>query len=127
MNYYSNRIQILSIFFSVIFILFILHLIRKKKIKEEYSLLWLFSGIVFLFFSIWRNALEYLAKILGIDYTPAALFLILFGSIYLLLIHFSTVLSKLSEQNKKLVQEVALLQIKDNKNNTKKTTVKKGK
>ena len=94
---------------SISLFLYILYLVRKKKIKEEYSLLWL-SRVLFSFvFSIWRDGLEYFAKLIGIAYPPAALFLILLLAIFLILIEFSINISKLSEKNKILAQELGLL------------------
>ena len=101
--------QYIAIAVSISLFLYILYLVRKKKIKEEYSLLWLLSSIVFIVFSIWRDGLEYFAKLIGIAYPPAALFLILLLAIFLILIEFSINISKLSENNKILAQELALL------------------
>jgi len=104
--------QFIAIAVSVTLFLYILFLVRNKKIKEEYSLLWLSSSIVFIFFSIWRNGLEYFASLMGIAYPPAALFLILLLAIFLILIEFSINISKLAEKNKRLAQELALLKQK---------------
>jgi|OpeIllAssembly_1097287.scaffolds.fasta_scaffold67400_2 hypothetical protein len=101
--------QVIAIVVSISLFLYILYLVRKKKIKEEYSLLWLSSSFVFILFSIWRDGLEYFAKLIGIAYPPAALFLILLLAIFLILIEFSINISKLSEKNKILAQELALL------------------
>ena len=101
--------QYIAIAVSISLFLYILFLVRNKKIKEEYSLLWLFSSIVFIIFSIWREGLEFFAKLMGIAYPPAALFLILLLAIFLILIEFSINISKLSEKNKILAQELALL------------------
>jgi len=104
-----QKTQYIAIFVSVSLFLYIFYLVRKKKIKEEYSLMWLSSSIVFIVFSIWRYGLEYFAKLMGIAYPPAALFLILMLAIFLILIEFSINISKLSEKNKILAQEMALL------------------
>jgi hypothetical protein len=101
--------QYIAIVVSISLFLYILFLVRNKKIKEEYSLLWLFSSVVFIFFSIWRHGLEYFAKLIGIAYPPAALFLILLLAVFLILIEFSINISKLAEKNKILAQELALL------------------
>lgn len=103
------RIQYIAIAGSILFLLLILELIRRKKIKESYSLLWLFFGVVFLFFSIFRNCLEKLASFLGIAYAPAAIFILLLMAVIFVLIQFSVILSRLSEQNKRLIQEVGTL------------------
>jgi hypothetical protein len=101
--------QYIAIFVSISLFMYIFYLVRKKKIKEEYSLLWLSSSLVFIVFSIWRHGLEFFAKLMGIAYPPAALFLILMLAIFLILIEFSINISKLSEKNKILAQELALL------------------
>jgi hypothetical protein len=101
--------QYIAIFVSIGLFLYIFYLVRKKKIREEYSLLWLFSSFVFIVFSIWRHGLEFFAKLMGIAYPPAALFLILMLAIFLILIEFSINISKLTEKNKILAQEMALL------------------
>jgi Uncharacterized conserved protein (DUF2304). len=110
-----NTIQWIAIAGSVIFIVFILELIRKKKIKEEFSLLWLFFGIVFLVLSVWRESLALIAFYLGFAYPPAALFLILIVAVISILVHFSILISRLTEQAKTLIQEVGLLKMKANK------------
>ncbi len=111
MSLNTHIIQYISIFGSTLFIFSIILLIRGKKLREEYSLLWLFFGFVFLILSIWRSSLDYIAHFLGIAYAPAALFLILIIAIVSILIHFSVVLSRITEVNKNLVQEIGLLKL----------------
>jgi hypothetical protein len=105
----ENRIQVFSIIGSVLLFIFILKLIRRKKLKEEYSLLWLGFGIIFILLSIVRPLLEIVATAIGIIYAPAALLLILVISIFFILIQFSIVISKLADSNKNLIQEVGIL------------------
>lgn len=107
----SSRIQYISIIFSIGLLIFIFELIRRKKIREQYSLLWLFFSIIFVVLSIWRKGLDAFARIIGIDYAPSALFLILVIAIFLILIQFSVIISKLTEENKKLSQEIGLLKL----------------
>lgn len=108
-NVNTNLIQYYSIAFSISFLLFILELVRRKKIREEYSIIWLVFGAVFLFFSIFREALNILAFNLGIAYVPMALLLILIVGIFLILVQYSTVITKLSVENKNIIQENSLL------------------
>lgn len=108
----TSRIQYIAIAGSILLLALILVLIRNKKIKEEYSLLWLIFGIVFLVFSVFREALEILARVVGIAYAPAALFLLLLIAIFFILIQFSVIISRLSDQSKKLNQEVGILRLK---------------
>jgi hypothetical protein len=112
--------QYIAIAVSFALFLYILYLVRKKRIKEEYSLLWLFSSAVFIFFSIFRNLLEEFAGLVGIAYAPAALFLILLLAVFLILIEFSVIISKLSERNKDLAQEIGILKMEIEKMKKKK-------
>ena len=105
----THRIQIFSIIGSLLLFLFVLRLVKRKKLKEEYSLLWLGFGVIFIALSIFKPVLEVVATILGILYAPAALLLILVLSVFFILIQFSVVISKLAEGNKNLVQEVGIL------------------
>jgi hypothetical protein len=101
--------QIFSIAGSLVIILFLIELVRSRRLKESYSLLWFGIALVFLLFSIWRGLLEKVASLMGIDYAPAALFLILIIGLYLLSMHFSVVVSRLSEKNKNLTQEIGMI------------------
>lgn len=121
----TNRVQTFSIIGSLVLFLFILRLVKRKKLKEEYSLLWLGFGAIFIALSIFKPLLEIVADTLGILYAPAALLLILVLSVFFILIQFSVVISKLAEGNKNLIQEVGILktelrkvqlQIKDQQN-----------
>ncbi len=71
--------------------------------------MWFAAALVFVYFSIWRGQMEALALRMGIAYAPALLILltIFFGSVWL--IHFSIVVSRLTTENKRLTQEMAIL------------------
>ena len=104
------KIQLVSIvvtggLFAVIF-----ELLRRKRLMERYALLWLFSSAVLLALAVWKGLLEAIAAAIGIYYAPSALFVIAFGFILVLLLHFSLVISRLADQNKILAQRLGLLQ-----------------
>ena len=103
------KMQYIAIIGSVVLLVFILNLIRRKRIKEEYSLLWLFLSFVFILFSVWREGLDYISRLMGVAYPPAALFLILLMAIFMILIQFSIIISRQTENNKNLTQEHGLL------------------
>lgn|SRR3972149_972491 len=107
-----ERIQIIAIIASMLFLAYISRLIIKGKLREEYSIIWLIGTIILIIFSFWRNGLEIIARILGVYEAPNLVFT---GAIFLILIyllHISVVASKLHEENKKLAQEIALLKNK---------------
>jgi hypothetical protein len=109
-----HRIQYLAIIGSIAMLGFIFELTRKKKVRIQYAILWFFLGSLFLFFSIWRHGLDVAAKAIGIVYPPAALFLLLILGVFAILVQFSVVISKLSEQNTKLIQELGTAMSKIN-------------
>lgn len=104
-----SPIQIISIAVSVLIIVFILSLIRQRRLREEYSMMWLLGSLVLILFSVWRGLLDIIADFVGVVYAPAILLLIgiFFG--VLMFLHFTVVLSKQADENKSLAQEVALL------------------
>jgi hypothetical protein len=87
----------------------VIEMIRRGRLKERYSLLWLFASAILLILSVSRGLLEYVSFLVGIYYPPSFLFLLAFLFLLLITLHFSSVISGLSEKNKQLAQELALL------------------
>jgi len=102
-------VKLLAVMGSATVLFLVLELIRQGRLKERYSLLWLFAGAVMLVLSLSRQLLEYIAHAVGIFYPPSLLFLVAFIFLLMITLHFSVIISGLSEKNKKLAQEVALL------------------
>ncbi|MFQ5328590.1 MAG: DUF2304 domain-containing protein [Thermodesulfobacteriota bacterium] len=107
-----QAIQLVSIGGSLLLLITIVELIRRGMLKERYALLWLFSSVVILILSIWRKLLDKVAVWLGIVYPPSLLFLVAFLFLLLIILHFSVVVSNLSERNKVLAQDLALIRAK---------------
>lgn len=103
------KMQIISLIFSGFILYIIFEMVKKKKIKEEYSILWFIMGLIFLFVSVFPSIIDKLGSLFGIAYAPTLILLLLIAFILAVLIHFSVVLSRLSEKNKDLIQEVGLL------------------
>ena len=104
-----RRVEIAMILGSVGLLLIVLELVRRRRLKEEYSLLWLLTAVVLLALSLWRSSLDLIAKLMGVFYPPTALFVVGFGFVLLLLLYFSTIISKLSGENSNLTQRLAIL------------------
>jgi len=106
------KIQIIVGVLSMILLLITFELIRKKRLREEYAILWLFTGIAVLIFSLWPEFFlsQFFAKISGIFYLSAVV-LICFFFLLLIVFHFSVIISKLTGQNKDLAQRYALLEM----------------
>ena len=105
------RASLVGIVASALLILIVLELVRGRRLKERYALLWLATGAVLLVLSAWRGGLNTIASWLGVtSYPPAVLFAVATLFILLVLLHYSTVISRLTDENVDLAQRVALLE-----------------
>jgi hypothetical protein len=96
---------------SLVLLIVVLELIRSRRLRERYALLWLLTGVVLLALSLWRDGLNTIAGWFGVTtYPPAILGAV--GALFILvvLLHYSTVISRLSDQNTILAQRLALLE-----------------
>ena len=104
------RLQLVAVAASLLLLVVVFELVRRKRLLERYALLWLLSAFVLLLLSAWGDLLEHVSSVIGIHYAPSALFVIAFGFVLLLLLHFSLVVSRLADQSKVLAQRLALLE-----------------
>ena len=103
------RTQLFVMLAGIAILLFVLYLVRNKHLREQYSLLWILAALVLIFSAVFIEWLEKLSHAVGIDYPPAFLFVIAIVMMWVLQIHFSTVISNLREQNRMLVQDLGIL------------------
>jgi hypothetical protein len=107
-----ERVEIVAILGSLGLLLLVIELVRRKKLAEGYSLVWLLTAVVLLGLSLSRDSLNILAALLGIFYPPSALFVVAFGFVLVILLNFSLLVSRLSQQSRELAQQVAILDLK---------------
>jgi hypothetical protein len=106
----ETRIQIVAIVVTAGLFALVFELVRRRRLMERYALLWLFASAILLALAVWRGLLETIASAVGIYYPPSALFVIAFGFILVMLLHFALSPSRLADQNKVLAQRLAQLQ-----------------
>jgi hypothetical protein len=106
----GSKVNLFAIIGSIILLMIILELIRRRYLRERYSLIWIVTGALFLLLSIRVDILEKISNLLGFTVPSNALFF--FGIIFLLLIvvGLSVITSRLADKNKVLTQEVVLLE-----------------
>ncbi len=104
------RVSIVAALVSLGLLFVVLELIRRRSLRERYALLWLVTAAVMLVLSLWRSGLDTLAGLAGIAYAPSALFAVGAVFVVVVLLHYSTVISRLSDENAILAQRVALLE-----------------
>ena len=101
--------RLVSLLVSGSILTFVIWLIRAGRLREKYALLWLFTCFAIIALAASRRILETTAVAIGIYYPPSLLFLL--GLLFLLLVNigYAVSLSRLTEGNHKLAQEIALL------------------
>jgi hypothetical protein len=107
------RIRILTIGGAVCILLMVVELVRRRKLKEEYSVLWVFTAVFILLVSIWFSLLAKVTHAIGAISPASTLFF--FGLLFslVLLLHFSVRISSLERRLTALVQEVGLMNVEE--------------
>ncbi len=99
----------LGILFSIVFVVAVVDLMRRRMLLEQYSLFWLGMGLVIFLLSLFPNVLNNVAAVLGIFYAPSLLFFVGFLFMLLTMLQLTVTLSRLTTRSVRLVQEVAIL------------------
>ena len=105
----QSSTQLFVIVLGVAMLLFVLNMVRRKQLREQYSLLWIMTAVVLVLSAVFIDGVDRLAHAIGIYYPPAFLFLVAIMLVLTLQFHFSTVISSLREQNKHLTQDLGIL------------------
>jgi hypothetical protein len=108
--------NILGLIVSLIFLGYIIYLIKNSNLKEEYSFLWIAVSIVMITVSIFPQILNSLRKFLGFSFIENILYFFSLFFLLVLSLQMTVQVSKLSNQTKTLAQKLALLEEKLNKN-----------
>lgn len=105
-----SRVQLVVLITSLLVTGFIIEQVRRRRLAVEYSLIWIVAGLGMIVLSLWKDGIEYIADLMGIYYAPSAIFVIFGVLVFVLCVHFSLEISKLSSNNRVLVQRIALLE-----------------
>ena len=108
-----EKIQIIAIIVSLLFLLYISKLILKRKLREEYAIIWILSTCILILFSLWRDGLQVFADLLGVIEAPNLVFTGAIFAILIYLLHLSVTVSKVQRQNKTLAQKLAIKEVKE--------------
>jgi hypothetical protein len=105
----TDRIQIVALTAGVVLLLVVLELVRRRKLTEEYSFLWILSALVLLILSARREMLHAVARWLGVDYPPMILVMALIVMMFVASLCFSVIVSRQRQQIERLIEETAIL------------------
>jgi hypothetical protein len=106
------KVSLAAVAASLLLLFVVFELIRSRRLRERYALLWVATGLVLLALSAWRGGLNTIAGWVGVEtYPPAVLFAVALLFVLAVLLHYSTVISKLTDESVVLAQRVALLEL----------------
>lgn len=105
-----DRLMNVLTLFSVVLIALVLLSLRRAHIRVEYSVSWLVAGVILLILSRSHSLVNTLAGLLGIEYPPVAILLIVFCVFLVVFYRFSVRISALKDANIALAQRVAILE-----------------
>ena len=106
----TDTVQVIAISVSAALLLLVLELVRRRKLTEEHSFVWIIGSIALLGLSIRRDILDVMARTLGVHYPPAVLILVLGFLVFVVSLCFSVVLSQQRKLIERLVEDLALLE-----------------
>jgi hypothetical protein len=110
----SPRLKVFIVLIGLAIFMGIIELVRRRKLREEYSFIWLLTGFAFVLIAIKNDILIFLSELVGIILPVNMLFFLALIFIMLLCLYFSLRISALTTQMKNLAQQLALLQVRNN-------------
>jgi len=105
----TSRIQVVALTVSIVLLLIVLELVRRRKITEEYSFIWILSSLMLLAVSVRREILHAAARWLGIYYPPILLVMVLIVIVFAASLGFSIIVSRQRQQIERLIEETSIL------------------
>lgn len=106
----TSVVQVVAIAVSSALLLVVLELVRRRRLTEEYSFIWIACALALLVLSIRRDVLDAAAGWLGVYYPPAVLLLVLILFVFVGLLYFSVAISRQRAQIEHLIEDVAILE-----------------
>jgi hypothetical protein len=98
-----------AVIISTALLVFVLDLVRRRKLTEEYSFIWILFAAGQMGLSIWRESLHTVARWLDVHYPPAVLLAARILFVFIASLYFSVVISRQREQIERLVEEQAIV------------------
>ena len=105
------RLLVTTITFGVLILGAIVELLRRRRLREKYAALWLFTGFVVVVLALFPGGLDGMAAFVGVANGAS---LVLFLAVVFLLIiamHLSWEVSELEEETRSISEEIALLRM----------------
>lgn len=107
----SSNLRITLIIGSILFFVFIINMVRTKKLELKYALIWILTSVSFIVMSVFPETVFFVARTLSVEVPANALFLCIIFLLLLMVFALTVAVSRQASRTKKLVQELGLLKM----------------
>ena len=103
------QVRIVSLVVSVLFIAYVLWLVRNRRLRETDSIVWILAGLAIFVLAVWVKPLVFVTDLIGAKFPVSTLFFS--GLIFLTFISLwmTTRISALTEEVRELAQRITLM------------------
>ena len=115
----NPKLQIASLIIGIIFFLFIIYTLRKKRLSSSYSIIWLILSIFLISIPIFESFYIYISRSLFGIYTENIIYIILIGYLSVNILYLTVKVVRLNDQVKELISFTAILENKLQQKNLK--------
>ena len=105
----GTKVQIIAIAGSLALLAIVIDLVRRRRLKEEYSFLWVLTAACLLVLAGWMDLLTWLTKAIGGVAPSSTIFFFSLLFVFCMLLHFSVRVSSLERRLTALVQEIGIM------------------
>jgi hypothetical protein len=105
-----DRLLTVLALFSVTVLVLVLASVRRAHIRVEYSVSWLTAALLLLIVALNPGLILWLARIIGVEYPPLAVLMVMFGIFLVVIYRLSLRVSSLKDASIALAQRVAILE-----------------
>ena len=106
----SPRQRIFALLVAILLLVVIIDMVRRRKLREEFSILWLVVGAGVAVLAAWYDLQVWLTHLIGAVSSSTTVFLFAFVFLVLMNLHFSVRMSGMADQIKKLAQTAAIME-----------------
>jgi hypothetical protein len=108
----NMRLQVIMIIASLLFLIFVVIMVRNKKIELKYTLIWLLTGLIFIVLALFPGILKYLSALMNIKEPVNTLFLSIIFFMLLIIFTLTIAISRNANRVKTLTQEIGIMKMK---------------
>lgn len=105
----NPQVRIMSLVVSLLFIAYVIWLVRNRKLKETDSIVWILAGLAIVVLAVWVRPLVFVTNVIGAKFPVSTLFFSALIFLTFISLWMTTRISALSEQVKDLAQKLTLL------------------